>query len=288
MASPDFQTSQLGIRKADMIFIKDNNKLKHLTRSALILSAILFSGLSFSCSNFIERIEDDIEEKTTATTTSSDMAHLSIKMSTKGSGTSRTVFPTLATVEDLSNFVLKGKLENEEIILAPAEGQPINTIGEFPSDIEILPGKWTFTLTAEYSGTTYAATVTNKTINRGAGNSVSFVLTPQGDFGGFVLNLDLSSNTSVDKVKATLTTLSGEEKDSKIWDSEALTEAGRQIEYFYSGNDEDPSAVDPEDPYNTQNIIRVGTYLVSFEFFTDNDPTPINQLESYIKVSPAT
>ena len=112
------------------------------------------------------------------------------------------------------------------------------------------------------------------------------MLKPQGDYGHFILDLDLSSNTTVDKVKATLWTLSSVKKDFKEWDSTALS-TSRHIVYYYSGNDEDPSAVDPEDP-DTQNIIKTGTYLLTLEFFADKDITPINQWDCYIKIAPTT
>lgn len=285
-----------------MIFIKDTKKTKHLTRSALIFSALLMSILSFSCSNFIERTDEN-DEQNIAATTNNDKAYLSLKLNTKASGNSRTIIPyvdTPVTTNDLKNFVLKGVYETgEESILGQLNGKYTAATDEdkdrFTKNIELLPGNWTFTLSAEYpidpddpssEIITYSDMVTNKTITRGRNNSISFFLKPQGDFGSFVLTLDLSANTSVDKVKAQLRTITGELKDSKVWDSEALTDSGRHIEFFYSGNDENPDAltVDP----TANNIIRVGTYLASFEFYTGSDPTPINQWENYIRVTPCT
>ena len=294
-----------------MIFMKNTKKTKHLTRSALILSALLMGILNFSCSNFVERIGEDTVQNASAANSDKAYLSLSLKTNTKASGISRTIihnYESQISKNDLTNFVLKGIYETgEEFILGQLNRKltiDLDETDRFTRNIELAPGIWTFTLTAEYLidpdnpdsfRITYSDTVTNKTINRGAGNSVSFTLKPQGDFGGFEISIDLSSNpsnpntntASVDKVKVELRTLAGQLKDSKEWDSAAITGNGGLIKYSYTGNDEDPSIVDPDD-LDTQNIIKIGTYLASFEFFTGNDPTPINQWENYIRVTPFT
>lgn len=257
-----------------------NNKIKRFLLSGLVASLLL---MVLSCGNMVQK---ELSDKSSEVDNADSKTYLSINLGVKNNA--RTILPeNPETVNgNFHNFVLKGSSQYvEEKELAAWEEAT-----DIPQRIEVLPGDWTFTLSAVYDGAygeiPYSATV-SATIKRGIDNSVSFVLKPQGEFGGFVLRLDLSSNTGVDKVIASLKKLSGQEIDSRTWDSEALTNVGREITYYYSGNDENPSAVDPNDP-GTQNVIRVGTYLVTFEFFTDKDPTPINSWENYIYISPMT
>ena len=258
-----------------------NNKIKRFLLSGLVASLLL---MVLSCGNMVQK---ELSDKSSEVDNADSKTYLSINLGVKNNA--RTILPDTipeSINENFHNFILKGSSQYvEEKELAAWEEAT-----DIPQRIEVLPGDWTFTLSAVYDGAygeiPYSATV-SATIKRGIDNSVSFVLKPQGEFGGFVLRLDLSSNTGVDKVIASLKKLSGQEIDSRTWDSEALTNVGREITYYYSGNDENPSAVDPNDP-GTQNVIRVGTYLVTFEFFTDKDPTPINSWENYIYISPMT
>ncbi len=257
-----------------------NNKIKRFLLSGLVASLLL---MILSCGNMVQK---ELSDKSSEVDNADSKTYLSINLGVKNNA--RTILPeTPETVNgNFHNFVLKGSSQYVE----EKELASWDDADNLPQRIEVLPGDWTFTLSAVYDGAygeiPYSATV-SATIKRGIDNSVSFVLKPQGEFGGFVLRLDLSSNTGVDKVIASLKKLSGQEIDSRTWDSEALTNVGREITYYYSGNDENPSAVDPNDP-GTQNVIRVGTYLVTFEFFTDKDPTPINSWENYIYISPMT
>lgn len=233
------------------------SKVRKLVRgSVFILSVLMF----FSCENFLNHTEKE-------SGTSNDKTYLSINL--KKAASVRTVYPEAIDIDSLKNFKLSGIPESgsTEVELASA------TLKEdFPEKVEVTPGKWIFTLSAELfdaaTGTTisYSDTVTIN-INRGTSNNVSFELKPQlSGNGGFKISLTLDDNTKIDKVHVTLKSVSGTEIETK--DIEIPSD--KNFIYEITNISEENGGLVP------------GTYHLLMEFMAANDPTPVNQWDSYI------
>ena len=233
------------------------SKVRKLVRgSVFILSVLLF----FSCENFLNHTEKE-------SGTSNDKTYLSINL--KKAASVRTVYPEAIDIDSLKNFKLSGIPEagSTEVELASA------TLKEdFPEKVEVTPGTWIFTLSAELfdaaTGTTisYSDTITIN-INRGTANTVSFELKPQlSGNGGFKISLTLDDNTKIDKVHVTLKSVSGTEIETK--DIEIPSD--KNFIYEITNISEENGGLVP------------GTYHLLMEFMAANDPTPVNQWDSYI------
>ena len=219
---------------------------------------LLFS----SCSLFFEHDADDSQSSTSEVSSTQGKTYLSINIGSKTAA--KTIRPNTVSVDALTNFKLFGKSFSslETKVLAEAGNKD-----GLPNHIEITPGDWEFTLTANYGSALYSAT-TPARIEADVNNPIFFMLSPQGEFGSFVLTVDLTDNSSVAKVNANLKTVADEAIDSKEFS--LADSASRVIEY---------SKVN----------LTPGTYNISFDFFADaNDPTPINNWESYIIIKAGT
>lgn len=249
--------------------MKMNNKIKQLLHISLLFSVLVFFA---SCENLFE-------QKTSETTqvSTEEKTYLIINCKTGNSG--RTVYPDyVSSVQDLSNFKLSGFYEGE---LEPSLIYSKSTYDSFieVSGMEITAGNWSFTLEAkdESNNISYTDSISRKII-RGSSNNISFVLKPSGD-ASISITISLAANTGVDTVVATLKKLNDETVDSKDFDISGKTGDERNVTYS-----------------NTS--VTPGNYKILFEFFTGttpttetynhrgNDPTPINQWESYLKVVP--
>ena len=229
--------------------MKHKKRLKKAIQEVLILSGLL---LSFSCGNLFEHKASDSDNNSNGKT------YLAIKAGTTKTG--RTITPNLS-LETLHNFTLKGTREGVEELNKTAAN-----IGDFEEQYEIIPGEWTFILSAESSDGAsmgFSATVTTE-IKRGIVNQLYFELKPNGTEGDFAITINLSNNNRIDKAIATLKNLSGETLESKTYN---ITSEQTSISY-------------------TKTDFTSGTYDLLFEFFAGNNPTPVNQWESYLCVVP--
>lgn len=198
------------------------------------------------------------------------------------SGKERTITPTAIELSDLQNFSLKGTAEGES---TPALNKSYNTYQDISenSEPEIAPGKWTFILSAEYSGSSdnplpssieYLATVTT-TIQNGKSNPIYFVLTPQVSGNGELEITFTKVNTSrkFDKIRATLTTITGSAVEIKEDFSIPETDNPNDGSITYSKSDLEP-----------------GTYHLLFEFLINKEQNnyqpAVNQWESYVYITP--
>lgn len=242
-----------------------NKILKHSIHLTLILSALL---AFISCENSFE--QSNSEENLNS---SERKTYLSVQVKTSNKG--RTVNPTYVTgPEDFSSFKLMGYFEGEtEPSLVISETSYANFQAETTAR-EITAGNWIFDMEALDStdAITYKGRVP-ATIKQGESNSVTFNLKPAGD-AGISITMTLEDNTGIDKVIATLRNLNDEPVDSKEFDISTKTGADRNITY-------------------SKTPVTPDTYKILFEFFAGanqetthqgNDPTPINQWESYVKV----
>ncbi len=251
------------------------SKVRKLVRgSVFILSVLMF----FSCENFLNHTEKE-------SGTSNDKTYLSINL--KKAASVRTVYPEAIDIDSLKNFKLSGIPESgsTEVELASA------TLKEdFPEKVEVTPGKWIFTLSAELfdaaTGTTisYSDTVTIN-INRGTANNVSFELKPQlSGNGGFEITINLTPSSRLDKVRVTLTTLAGNIIETKYLEIPTPTNPDDPVEVTYSKNnisDENES-------------LEPGSYHLLIEFLaakvsnasesSADDWLIVNQWESYVCV----
>ncbi len=257
------------------------NKLRRLLQIAGISSILL---LLLSCENIVDQKASQDQSDSTPTALEGK-TYLTIRAKTGNPG--RTVLPSLYTdVSTLSNFVLKGTLEGEteERNLASER----HTLSDFQeSPIEVTAGKWKFTLTAKYTPDPavpetfymYSDTI-NSTINRGTGNSVNFTLRPQQNEVGFKIHMDLSAQPYITMAKTVLTTLSG---DIIIDQTQAPMGSALGSITFEKVNDlvYDPDTDPPEDK-----PLEPGTYHAIISFYAGNDPTIVNQWESYIRIAP--
>ena len=205
---------------------------------------VVFLLMLTSCSNFFEHEADDIknsiETEESSPSVESRKTYLSINIGNKTA--SRTIRPQNISIDKLTNFTLYGTAEGQELLGAPLMSAPDSA--NLPDRIEITPGHWAFSLTANYGSAIYAAQ-TEVDIIPNIENHIAFVLKPQGEWGSFSLTVDLSSNTEISKVNAHLQTVAGEEIDSQVFRPE------------------------PENPVINYSQINLnpGTYMVSFEFF---------------------
>ena len=198
------------------------------------------------------------------------------------SGKERTITPTAIELSDLQNFSLKGTAEGES---TPALNKSYNTYQDISenSELEIAPGKWTFILSAEYSGSSdnplpssiqYLSTVTT-TIQNGKSNPIYFVLTPQVSGNGELEITFTKVNTSrkFDKIRATLTTITGSAVEIK--------------EDFYIPETDNPN--DGSITYSKSGL-EPGTYHLLFEFLINKEQNnyqpAVNQWESYVYITP--
>ena len=235
-----------------------------------------------SCENIFSGKENSTDNK------SGDKTYLTISLgklkNAKPLASARTIYPQGIEVSQLNGFILKGAFENgEEQELFTAEDSSAFS----DKTLEILPGNWTFTLTASFSDTATSSNIVysdsvNYEIRRGIKNLISFELKPQlSGNGGFEITVNLAPSNRLDKVRATLTSLSGtviETKDLEI-----------------------PAPTNPDDPipvtYSKANItdenggLEPGSYHLLFEFFAAKVANPsasaddwilVNQWESYV------
>lgn len=273
-----------------MIFLSPIKKLsktqsKKQIKNSLFLSILISTMLIFSsCENIFSGRENSPAGN------SGDKTYLTISLGklkntrTRASASGRTVYPLGISVSQLKNFTLTGAFENgEEQELFTAE----DSSGFANNSLEILPGNWAFTLTASFfdSATSndivYSDSV-NYEIRSGVKNLISFELKPQlSGNGGFKITVNLPGDNKLDKVRATLTSLSGsviETKDLEI-----------------------TSPTNPDDPitatYSKANIsdenggLEPGSYHLLFEFLAAKVANPsasaddwilVNQWESYV------
>ena len=245
--------------------MKKNNLLKNSIHLISILSALL---ITISCENIYE--QNNSEKKQVA---SESKTYLSVQVQTSSKG--RTVNPVYVTgPEDFSSFTLTGYFEEEtepSLIIS----QP--SYSDFQAETttrEITAGNWIFIMEAvvESNSITYKDRI-SAAIKKGESNFVTFNLKPTGD-AGISITMTLEDNTGIDKVIATLRNLNDETVDSKEFDISTKTGADRNITY-------------------SKTPVTPDTYKILFEFFAGtnqvkphqgNDPTPINQWESYVKV----
>ena len=191
--------------------------IKRLLHIALC-SVLLFS----SCSLFFEHEADDVQSSISSEE-SQNKTYLSINIGNKTAA--KTIRPNTVSVTSLTNFNLLGKnLDTfESKLIAQAEN-----IADFPTQIEITPGSWEFSLYASYRTALYSAT-TPAIIQPGVNNQIFFMLRPEGEFGDFTLTVDLTDNTGIAKVNAKLKSITDEIIDTKEF---TLTDtASRIIEY---------------------------------------------------------
>ncbi|MBQ7159855.1 MAG: InlB B-repeat-containing protein [Treponema sp.] len=200
----------------------------------------------------------------------------------------RTIMPSEDDVkaENLTNLVLKGTPSGgTETELATAETYDALT----ELQIELLPGTWSFTLTAKLNGIDFCSTV-EKEIQMGAVNSISFSMKAAEDFAGFGgIDITLSfkdSKKNVSQVKATLSQLDGTEVETKEISEDDFSAVL-------------PEGADPADPDTTTDTYTVsysrsasdkekrlssGTYRIVFDFYTDGITEPINSLPYYVRI----
>jgi len=192
----------------------------------------------------------------------------------------RTVLPSLyVNVNNLTDFVLTGTPEDEGAEPINIEKESLSALQESP--IEVIAGKWKFTLTAKYtpdpdnapSTFYYYSDTINPTINRGTGNSVNFTLRPQQNEVGFKIYMELPTPTLITKVQCVLSTLSGDEIKKE-------TQEPLSTETLESFTFEKKDSIDSPDR------LEPGTYHVLFSFYAGDDPTIVNQWESYIRIAP--
>ena len=121
--------------------------IKRLLHIALC-SVLLFS----SCSLFFEHEADDVQSSISSEE-SQNKTYLSINIGNKTAA--KTIRPNTVSVTSLTNFNLLGKnLDTfESKLIAQAEN-----IADFPTQIEITPGSWEFSLYASYRTALYSAT----------------------------------------------------------------------------------------------------------------------------------
>ena len=218
-------------------------------QSTLILSGVL---LCLSCGNLFN------QNSSSSNNDSNEKGYLSISAGTRT--TSRTITPELS-LATLQNFKLKGTREGIEEL-----NESATTIANFKDRYDLIPGSWTLTLSAESKDDAnmgFSATVTTE-IKRGIINQVFFELKPIGTEGDFAITINLAGNNRIDKAIATLKNLSGETLESKTYNI-----TSDQTSLSYSKTD-----------------FTSGTYNLLFEFFAGNNPTPVNQWESYLCVVP--
>ena len=273
-----------------MIFLSPIKKLsepqsKKQIKNSLFLSILISSILIFSsCENIFSGRENSPAGN------SGDKTYLTISLGklknarTRTSASGRTVYPLGISVSQLKNFTLTGAFENgEEQELFTAE----DSSGFANKSLEILPGNWAFTLTASFfdSATSndivYSDSI-NYEIRRGVKNLISFELKPQlSGNGGFKITINLAARNKLDKVRATLTSLSGTVIETKDLEITAPT------------NPDDPVSVS----YSKANItdenggLEPGSYHLLFEFLAAKVANPsasaddwilVNQWESYV------
>ena len=256
------------------------NKLRRLLQIAGIFSILL---LLLSCENIVDQ-KTSQEQPDSTPTALEGKTYLTIRAKTGNPG--RTVLPSLyVNVNNLKNFVLTGTPEDEGADPINIEKENLTALQAAP--IEVTAGKWKFTLTAKYTPDPavpetfymYSDTI-NSTINRGTGNSVNFTLRPQQNEVGFKIHMDLSAQPYITKVEKVLTTLSGDiiinQTQAPMGDSlgSITFEKVDDLEY---DPDTDPLEEKPLEP---------GTYHAIISFYAGDDPTIVNQWESYIRIAP--
>ena len=192
----------------------------------------------------------------------------------------RTVYPQGIDISQLTTFKLTGSFENGE----PQELFSVeNTSGLSGKTMEILPGNWTFTLTANFfdeatSNTILYSDTINYEIKRGIKNQVSFELKPQlSGNGGFKITINLANENKLDKVRATLTSLSGSVIETK--DLEIDSSNPTPLTYSKANITDENGGLEP------------GSYHLLLEFLAAKVANPsasaddwilVNQWESYV------
>lgn len=273
-----------------MIFLSPLKKLsktqsKKQIKNSLFLSILISTMLIFSsCENIFSGRENSPAGN------SGDKTYLTISLGklkntrARASASGRTVYPLGISVSQLKNFKLTGAFENgEEQELFTAE----DSSGFANKSLEILPGNWAFTLTASFfdSATSndivYSDSV-NYEIRRGVKNLISFELKPQlSGNGGFKITVNLPGDNKLDKVRATLTSLSGSVIETKDLEITAPTNPDDPITTTYSKANitEENGGLEP------------GSYHLLFEFLAAKVANPsasaddwilVNQWESYV------
>lgn len=263
-----------------MIFL---SPIKKQIKNSLFLSILISTMLIFSsCENIFSGRENS------PTSNSGDKTYLTISLgklkNAKPLASARTIYPQGIEVSQLNGFILKGAFENgEEQELFTAEDSSAFS----DKTLEILPGNWTFTLTASFSDTATSINIVysdsvNYEIRRGVNNLISFELKPQlSGNGGFEITINLASSNRLDKVRATLTSLSGTVIETKDLEITAPTNPDDPITATYSKTNitDENGGLEP------------GSYHLLFEFLAAKVANPsasaddwilVNQWESYI------
>lgn len=153
-------------------------------KKELFLKAIIFSFLVLlvSCS-------DMFTNKKSFETQNDEKAYVIVSdKSTVARMAQKTISPS-AELSDLTGFSLtakKTKFPDSATINSP-ESETLASAGKFddlPSSIEVEPGTWTFTLTAELDEISFTSTLTDIVIAKGSTTPLSFTLAPESETKG--------------------------------------------------------------------------------------------------------
>ena len=241
---------------------------KHTIKSKKILAFSLLTSLSLmsaiSCKNGFQGHKPYSKEGKT---------YLVVKNTTINE---RTINPSGNDIDlsSLSNLELTGKLKKGEntfgdsITLAQAD-----TYTELCGlEIELDPGIWNFTLTADLHNIPFSGTVENKEIKRYQRNEIEFLLTSTIEYGGISITIPFTGDA--DKVTAILTDVTGTNQiATKNFTADDITK-----------EDDVKSITFTRDISDSEQQLAAGYYSLSFNFYAlDNDnEVPLNTIPDNI------
>ncbi len=176
-----------------------------------------------------------------------------------------------ADADALSNLVLTGtRSGGEEQTLATATSLSALT----GTQIEIQTGTWSFTLTAELNGISFADSTT-ATIEAEETNKISFTLASTVSYGGLSISLSFSdADSAISSVVATLCNAS----QSEEIDTLSITEFTAADDGTYTATYS--RSIDSEDT-----ALSGGTYWLTFDFYADGVSEALNSLPYCVRIA---
>ena len=226
-------------------YIQQISKLFSLIFLTLVLSLSIIS-----CDNFSKDSDNNQTILTQPEFSTGNKGIVKIKLLTAQLQKSRTALPEALSIDNFSDFQLKGEINGTAVNLG-SWGLPFDLECE---TFELEVGEWDLTLSATYNGYTYSDT---KSINvtLSSVQQVDFVLSSDSISGGIILHLDFDTGKTVDHVSYELENY----LTSTVIDSGNLTitnsEGINYVEYIKDYNDAIPS----------------GTYRLSISFYGEAD-----------------
>ena len=223
----------------------------HTIKSKKILAFSLLTSLSLmsaiSCKNGFQGHKPYSKEGKT---------YLVVKNTTINE---RTINPSGNDIDlsSLSNLELTGELKTDESTFGtPITLAQADTYTELCSlEIELDPGTWNFTLTADLHNIPFSGTVENKEIERYQHNVIEFLLTSTIEYGGISITIPFTGDA--DKVTAILTTPTGTTPIATVdFTTDDITE-----------KDGVKSVTFTRDISDNEEKLQAGYYSLSFDFY---------------------